>query len=111
MNEIIILDKSNKFNTIGVNKKAVILSFKKNIEKEILFSDIDYISIRVYKLPVIYEYLLVLFSVVHAILSILYLKRDLLFLIPVLLIIYTYLRMKNWKWYGFVVHLKKGTII
>lgn len=97
---------NNEFGAKRVKKKKIVFDSKKNSDQNILFSDIDYVYVRLYRLPVYYEYFLVFFSFVYTVVSILFLELTVLLLLPVLLIILFYIRIKKIRKYGVMVYRK-----
>jgi len=101
----------NKFQEIAIAKNGMILISKANTEKEILFSELDKIYISVYKIPPIYDFLFIVFSLGLVIFSLLYLPLILFSIIFLLIIITVILKMNNYKSYQLKIKLKNGGLI
>ena len=101
-------NKINKFETITLIEKGVVLGFKEGGKKEISYSELDKIYITVYKLPASVEFLFILISGL-AFLSILYLTLDMVMIVPLLLVIAVFIKLTKTKNYGLKLRLKDGT--
>lgn len=102
-----ILNK--RFTKIDISSDNLVLGHTNNSNTEILFSDLDKIYIKQYKVPTIFEIILILF--VFCIGMIFYLNNyiDAIELFPITLIfIAAIVKMINYKSYDLKVYLKNG---
>ena len=96
------------FDALNIEKNKLILSSKKMKNREILFSELDSIYMSVNKYPSLYECLPLLFSIVIIAIFLLYLSLDLILFLPPLIIIFSIVKMNNYKSYELKIRLKNG---
>jgi hypothetical protein len=104
------MEVSIKYKSLSVNKNSLVLTMEDNVKVSVLFTEVE--SLEPVKLmwPVIYEGFLVLFMVLYTLVSIAYLLSSKLLLIPVALVLYFYIKIKNMKKFGVLVRLKDGGV-
>ena len=106
-NEMIL----KNFNSISLDGDSVILKFKSSNQKEIPFSDIDKIYIQANKIPAIYIFLFIVFSMIGVLLSLWFFGLELVVISPLLLFVLLVVRLNNYKRYVMKINLKNGNSI
>ncbi|WP_395050846.1 hypothetical protein [Flavobacterium sp.] len=106
-NEIIL----KNFNGISLVGDGVILKFKFREQKEIPFSDIDKIYIQANKIPAIYIFLFIIFSLIGVLLSLWFFGFELVAISPLLLFFILVVRLNNYKRYVMKINLKNGNSV
>ncbi len=101
----------NNFNGIYLAEDGVILKFKSSNQKEIPFSEIDKINFQVNKIPAIYIFLFIAFSVIGVLLSVWFIGFELVVISPLLLFVLLVVRLNNYKRYTLKINLKNGNSV
>ncbi|MEZ7507140.1 hypothetical protein [Flavobacterium sp. Arc2] len=100
-----------KIDQIVLDNDRLIILYKSGTKKEILISDLKDIYITVNKIKPIYEFLIIIFSVVGTLFAFFYLQANLILIISSLLIVVITAKMNNYKQYGMKINLKNGITI
>ncbi len=106
-NEMIL----KNFNGISLVGDGVILKFKFREQKEIPFSDIDKIYIQANKIPAIYIFLFIIFSLIGVLLSLWFFGFELVVISPLLLFVLLVVKLNNYKRYVMKINLKNGNSV
>lgn len=101
----------NNFKKITIGEKGVILKFKTKEQKEIPFSEINKIYIKVKKTPVLFTFLFVAVSLSVVLLSLWIFGFKLILFSPLFLILVGIIKLNNYKRYVLKIKLKSGKSI
>jgi hypothetical protein len=101
----------NNFKKITIGEKGVILKFKTKEQKEIQFSEINKIYIKVKKTPVLFMLLFVAVSLSVVLLSLWIFEFKLVLFSPLFLILVGVIKLNNYKRYVLKIKLKSGNSI
>jgi hypothetical protein len=101
----------NNFKKITIGEKGVILKFKNKEQKEIPFSEINKIYIKVKKTPVLFLVLFVAVSLSVVLLSFWVFGFRLVLFSPLFLILVGVIKLNNYKRYVLKIKLKTGNPI
>ena len=101
----------NNFKKITIGEKGVILKFKTKEQKEIPFSEINKIYIKVKKTPVLFTVLFVAVSLSVVLVSLWIFEFKLIFFSPLFLILVGVIKLNNYKRYVLKIKLKAGNAI
>jgi hypothetical protein len=101
----------NNFKKITIGEKGLILKFKTKEQKEIPFSEINKIYIKVKKTPVVFMLLFVAVSVSTILLSLWIFGLRLVLFSPLFLILVGVIKLNNYKRYVLKIKLKSGNSI
>ncbi len=105
----IIMNSNIKFNNIAVQGQGLILQYGKK-EKEIPFSEIENVYIKVNKLSPIGELGFILLPFLLIFLSVQYLTLEKVMFLGLSTIIPVFVKINNYKSYGLRICLKDGTV-
>lgn len=101
----------NNFKKITIGEKGVILKFKMKEQKEIPFSEINKIFIKVKKTPILIVLLFVAVSLSIVLLSLWIFGFKWILLSPLFLILVGVIKLNNYKRYVLKIKLKSGNAI
>jgi hypothetical protein len=101
----------NNFKKITIGEKGVILKFKTKEQKEIPFSEINKIYIKVKKTPVLFMLLFVAVSLSVVLLSLWIFGLRLVLFSPLFLVLIGVIKLNNYKRYVLKIKLKSGKSI
>jgi len=101
---------NTKFDDLTIVEYGLILRQGKKAGREILFSELDKIFIKVYKLKPVYELGFILLPFLLIYLSVQYVTLEKLMFVGLLTIIPVFVKINNYKNYGLIICLKDGTI-
>jgi hypothetical protein len=101
----------NDFKKITIGEKGVILKFKTKEQKEIPFSEINKIYIKVKKTPIVFMLLFVAVSLSVVLLSLWIFGFKLILFSPLFLILVGVIKLNNYKRYVLKIKLKSGNAI
>lgn len=104
------MKNNTKFSDLTIVEYGLILKNEKKKEIEILFSDLDKIYVKVYKLRPVYELVFILFPFLLIFLSVQYVALEKLMFVGLSVVIPVFVKINNYKSYGLVVCLKNGTV-
>lgn len=104
------MNGNTKFRGLTVVGNGIILKNGKKEEKEILFSEIADIYVKMYKLKPVYELAFILFPFLLVFLSVQYLALEKVVLIGFTAVVPVFVKINSYKRYGLVVRLKDGTV-
>lgn len=98
------------FNTLTLVDDGVVLSLKNNQEKEISYSELDKIYMKVYKLKPLSELGFILVPFLLIFLSVQYVTLEKVMLVGLFTVIPVLIRINTYKSYGLIICLKDGTV-
>lgn len=111
MNSIAIntMPTAAKFDKLILVEDGIVLKYRKKRERIILFSELDKIYIKTYKLTALFQLVFITCPFFLALVCIQYLRFDILILLGFFIIIPFFLKVNNYKWYRLRIVLKDGT--
>lgn len=101
---------NTNFNTLMLNDNGIVLGYKKNQKKEISFSDLDKIYIKVYKIKPLCEFVFILFPFLLVFLCVQYIMLKEVVFVALFTVIPVFVKTHNYKRNGMVIRLKDGTV-
>lgn len=101
---------NTKFNNIAIVEQGLILRYRKKEDREISFSEIENIYIKVNKLKPVYELGLILFPFLLIYLSVQYLTLEKVIFVGFSAVIPIFIKINNHKNYWIFVYLKNGSV-
>jgi len=103
---------SSKFNTLALVENGIVLTFKKENKREISYSDLDKIYIKVYKLKPIYEFMFILFPFLLVFLSFQYMMLEEVMFVALfgVVLVFVFVKTYKYKGCGLTISLKDGTL-
>jgi hypothetical protein len=104
------MKESDNYVASSVHKKSQVLTLKNNVKVAILFAKLEGRKPVECKSTLVYEVVLVLFTVLYTVVSILYLLPSKLVLLPVAGVVYFHFKIKKMKKSRVVVNLKNGGV-
>ncbi len=101
---------NTKFSNIAIVEQGVVLQYRKNGAREIPFSEIENIYIKVYKLRPVCELGFIVLPFFLIFLSVQYLALEKVMFLGLSTIIPVFVKINNYKSYGLRICLKDGTV-
>lgn len=101
---------NTNFDNLTVNDAGIVLSHKKNQIREISFSDLDKIYMKVYKIKPIYELTFIMLPFLLIFFCVQYIMLEKVMFMAVFTIIPVFVKTYNYKRNGLVLCLKDGTV-
>lgn len=104
------MNANTKFDDLTIVEQGLILKNGKKKDREISFSELDKIYIKVYKLKPVFELGFILFPFLLIFLSIQYITFEKVMFVGVSTIVPVFVKIKNYKSYGLMICLKDGAV-
>lgn len=101
---------NTNFNTLTLIDNGIVLGYKNNQKKEIQFSELDKIYMKVYKLKPLYEFAFILFPFLLVFLCIQYIMIEKIMFMALFTVIPVFIKTYRYKRNGLVICLKDGTV-
>jgi hypothetical protein len=104
------ITKITKIDNLTIAQNGLIVKYLKKPIRQIPFSEVDKIYIKVYKLKPIYGYVLLLVPMLLAFLCFEYVKLNIELSLVLLPVIPSIVKWNHFKTYGLVLLLKDGSV-
>lgn len=101
---------SSKFNTLTLVENGIVLGFKNENKREISYSELGKIYIKVYKLKPVYELLFILFPFLLVFLSFQFMMLEKVVFVAFFSVIPVFVKTYKYKGYGLEISLNDGTL-
>ncbi len=101
---------NTNFDTLTLIDNGIVLCCKNNQKREISFSELDKIYMKVYKLKPIYEFAFILFPFLIILFCIQYIMLEKVMFMALFTVIPVFVKTYRYKRNGLVICLKDGTI-
>ncbi|WP_040473544.1 hypothetical protein [Flavobacterium frigoris] len=102
---------NSKIDQIVIDNDRLHITYKSGTKNDILISDLKDIFITVNKINPLYEFAIIMSSIIIALFAFFHLQANLILIISSLLIILTIVKTNNYKRYGIKINLKNGISI
>ena len=96
------------FNTLTLVENGIVLNGKNEHKREISYSEMDKIYIKVYKLKPVYELMFILFPFLLVFLSFQYIMLEKVVFVAFFSVIPVFVKTYKYKSYGMIISLKDG---
>lgn len=101
---------SSTFSKLTLVEKGIVLSFKNGRTREISYSELDKIYIKVYKIKPVYEFMFILFPFLLVFLSFQFIMLEKVVFVAFFSVIPIFVKTYKYKGYGLEISLKEDTL-